>query len=86
MDASFPVYIMAFFSFVGWFFFLLFGGLGLFAIPIDFINDFRYRPKKKSRKELEDTKLELQKKNQELLELAKSLKSMSKYRNLLLKN
>jgi len=74
MNVSIPVYIMGFFSLLGWFFFLLFGGMGLFAIPMDFINDFRYRPKKKSRKELENTKVELTRKNQELLELAKNLK------------
>jgi LMBR1 domain-containing protein 1 len=36
---------MAIMSFFGWIFLILFGGVGLFALPIDMINDFRKRPK-----------------------------------------
>jgi LMBR1 domain-containing protein 1 len=36
---------MAILSFFGWILVVLFGGVGLFALPIDMINDFRRRPK-----------------------------------------
>lgn len=42
---SFPVYTMAIMSFFGWFFFLVFGGVGMSALPIDLILDYIHRPK-----------------------------------------
>jgi LMBR1 domain-containing protein 1 len=45
LEASLAVYIMAILSFFGWILVVLFGGVGLFALPIDMINDFRRRPK-----------------------------------------
>jgi hypothetical protein len=36
-EVSFVVYVMAFSSFIGNFLFVLFGGVGLFALPIDLI-------------------------------------------------
>jgi LMBR1 domain-containing protein 1 len=36
---------MAILSFFGWILVVLFGGVGLFALPIDMINAFRHRPK-----------------------------------------
>ena len=38
------VYLMAMISFVGWFFFVLFGGIGLSALPMDLISAYRARP------------------------------------------
>jgi len=35
---SLAVYIIAILSFVGWFFVVFFGGVGLFALPMDLIN------------------------------------------------
>lgn len=40
------VYIVVLMSLVGWFFFSIFGGVGLFSLPYDWINDFLHRPKK----------------------------------------
>ena len=45
MEVSLAVYIIAIMSFFGWVFLVLFGGVGLFALPIDMINEFRHRPK-----------------------------------------
>jgi LMBR1 domain-containing protein 1 len=39
------VYAIALTSWVGWVFLVVFGGIGLAAIPMDLINDFRTRPK-----------------------------------------
>ena len=45
LEASFAVYVVAIMSFFGWIFVVLFGGVGIFALPIDMINQFRHRPK-----------------------------------------
>ncbi len=44
IDVTFPVFLMAFLSFVGWFFWTFFVGVGLVALPLDLINEFRTRP------------------------------------------
>ncbi len=49
---SFPIYVIGILSFVSWFLFVIFGGIGLPALPLDFIYDFCTRPKKVSGKEL----------------------------------
>ena len=41
---SFPVYVMALLSFVGWFFFFIFAGVGLSALPIDLLQTYFTRP------------------------------------------
>jgi len=35
VDVSFIIYIIGFLSFISWFIFVLFGGIGLAAIPLD---------------------------------------------------
>ena len=42
---GFPVYVMAIISFVGWFIFVIFGGVGLTALPMDMIMEFVHKPK-----------------------------------------
>jgi len=46
LDVTFPVYIIAFLAFFGWFFFAVFAGVGLIALPMDLINAYRTRPQK----------------------------------------
>lgn len=43
-------------SFFGWIFVVLFGGVGLFALPIDTINYFRHRPKARKSDEMKRTR------------------------------
>lgn len=43
---SFISYMIAVASFLGWFMFSVFGGIGLAALPIDLITAFRMRPKR----------------------------------------
>ncbi len=38
MEATFAVYIIAILSFFGWILLVIFGGVGIFALPIDMIN------------------------------------------------
>ena len=45
MPTTFPVYLIASFSFIGWIFFVMYAGIGLVAIPMDLILGFRFRPK-----------------------------------------
>jgi len=52
ISVSFPIFTMAFLSFVGWFLLVIFGGTGLFAIPMDMINTFRNKPVQKSPTEI----------------------------------
>jgi LMBR1 domain-containing protein 1 len=46
-------------SFFGWIFLVLFGGVGLFALPIDMINEFRRRPKARRSEDMKNTKRNL---------------------------
>ncbi|CAM9476919.1 unnamed protein product [Ectocarpus sp. 13 AM-2016] len=49
LQLSFPVFVMAFMSFIGWILFVFFGGLGLVGIPIDSIRSFTTRPQRLDR-------------------------------------
>jgi len=40
-----PVYAMALLAFLGWFLFVIFAGMGLPALPWDWFNEWRFRPK-----------------------------------------
>lgn len=51
IDVSFPIFLLALLSFIGWFVFALFAGAGLIALPMDLINGWRMRPKVVSLKE-----------------------------------
>lgn len=59
IPVSFTVYTMAFLSFVGWFFFTLFVGVGLISLPMDLINEWRTRPEPMSFQEYSEKKKEL---------------------------
>lgn len=43
---SFPVYIIAAASIIGWITFIMFGSFGMVALPVDLIRDFFNRPSK----------------------------------------
>ncbi len=44
-EVTFPIFAMAFMSFIGYILFVVFGGVGLSALPMDMINEFYNRPK-----------------------------------------
>jgi LMBR1 domain-containing protein 1 len=52
IDVSFPIFVIGLMSFISWFLFVIFGGIGLAALPLDFFYDFFTRPKKISSSEL----------------------------------
>jgi LMBR1 domain-containing protein 1 len=45
LKVSLFVYVVGLLAAIGWFFFFVFGGVGLAALPMDLISDFRNRPK-----------------------------------------
>ena len=61
------VYLMAMISFVGWFFFVLFGGIGLAAMPMDLLVGFTKRPQPIDVQEYAKQKLLLNERAQKLL-------------------
>lgn len=71
LQVSFPIYVIALLSFIGWFLFALFGGIGIFALPLDLINEYRTRPVPISASEYASKKLQLGKRAQDLLEVAR---------------
>ena len=66
---SFIIYIIGLLSFISYFFFMLFGGVGIFSFPLDLIYSFCTRPIKL---EINDSKLE--EKKQEIALFAADLK------------
>jgi len=76
IQVSFPIYIIALTSFVSWFLFVLFGGIGLAALPLDLIYDFTSRPKKLSSSQVESQRKRILNDGQVLKELANEAKSL----------
>ncbi|KAF1777680.1 Lipocalin-1 receptor [Phytophthora cactorum] len=74
MDVSLPVYVTGLTSFVGWFGFSIFCGIGLIALPMDLILAFFHRPKFISADVYAIQKLILQRRSVELLEIGRSVK------------
>jgi LMBR1 domain-containing protein 1 len=44
ITVSFPIYVIALACWLGWWLLILFMGAGLTALPVDLINQFRFRP------------------------------------------
>eukprot|EP01062_Namystynia_karyoxenos_P069757 TRINITY_DN65216_c0_g1_i1.p1 TRINITY_DN65216_c0_g1~~TRINITY_DN65216_c0_g1_i1.p1 ORF type:complete len:554 (+),score=247.12 TRINITY_DN65216_c0_g1_i1:133-1662(+) len=67
------VYMVGLMCAFGWIFFIAFGGVGLLALPVDLINDWRMRPKKMTRLEFADARKEMAQKIADMVEWGKSL-------------
>jgi len=67
ITVSFPIYVIGITCWVGWWFLIFFLGSGLSALPIDFINQFRFRPRPMNEQEFNNTKADLAKKVERLL-------------------
>lgn len=76
IQVSFVIYIIALMSFISWFLFVLFGGIGLFALPLDLLYDFCTRPKKLNSTQLEKMKKQIIDDGLMLRELANETRSM----------
>ena len=53
INVSFPIYVIGFMSFLSWFLFIFYGGIGLAALPLDFIYHFCNKPRKLKPHEME---------------------------------
>jgi len=78
IPCSFPIYIMAFMSFFGWFLLVLFGGIGLSALPIDMIRSYKYRPRYRDAKDLMAKHRELKDKTALLLAKGEEIEQAAK--------
>jgi LMBR1 domain-containing protein 1 len=73
ITVSFPIYVIAITSWLGWWLLILFLGSGLTALPVDMINQFRFRPIPMKEDEFQRSKVELAKKVDKLLQIGKLL-------------
>jgi LMBR1 domain-containing protein 1 len=76
IDVSFIIYVIGFLSFISWFIFVIFGGIGLAALPLDLIYDFCNRPRKLSPYQMQRKRKEMFTDINSLNELAKEVKAM----------
>jgi LMBR1 domain-containing protein 1 len=74
VPVSFPIYVMAMMSWVGWWLLVIYGGIGLSAIPMDLINKYRFRPTPLTVSELAAKKSGLKRRAKELLQDGQRLK------------
>lgn len=74
MKVPFAIYITALLGFVGWFAFVIFGGIGLVALPLDCILAFVYRPKFIPADIYAQQKIALQGRAAELIDLGRKIK------------
>ena len=61
-------------SFFGWIFVVLCGGVGIFSLPIDMINEFRHRPRARRTADMMKTKENLVKAVNALLKEGEEVK------------
>ncbi|GMH57178.1 hypothetical protein TrRE_jg3308, partial [Triparma retinervis] len=74
LKVTFPVYVMAMEGFVGWFFFVIFAGVGLSALPVDLVCAFIYRPRHMDAVEFAEAQLSVRQRVNDLIEIGELLK------------
>ena len=70
IDVSFVIFLIAMVVFVGMFLFTVFGGVGLFAMPLDLIHAYTRKPVLKDAKEIKKIENDLAEKTSELIQMA----------------
>eukprot|EP01007_Sphenomonas_quadrangularis_P001578 NODE_257_length_1725_cov_138.060859_g192_i0.p1 GENE.NODE_257_length_1725_cov_138.060859_g192_i0~~NODE_257_length_1725_cov_138.060859_g192_i0.p1 ORF type:complete len:521 (+),score=155.82 NODE_257_length_1725_cov_138.060859_g192_i0:34-1596(+) len=78
VPTAFPVYIITILSVIGWFLLLIFGGVGLAALPMDLIQDFINRPKPISLSEYGKEKSVIARLSQQLIDIGERLENDQK--------
>ncbi len=68
--------MMVFWVFVGWFIFVVYGGIGLIALPLDMILGYFHRPRPRSAREIAERKVMLRTRAQELMTYVENLKDL----------
>jgi len=74
---SFTTFVIGLLCFLGWFFFMIFGGVGLVAMPLDMVNKFRMRPKPMKRRDYMEKKMALGARATTLRQIGDKLVDMS---------
>lgn len=74
LQASFLIYLVAFLSFIGWFFFAVYAGIGLVSLPLDLLRAFWYRPRHMPKDLYLRSKKEVAKRTTSLLEMGNKIK------------
>ena len=72
-SVDFLDYATRLFSWLGWFLFVLWGGIGLVSLPVDYVLAYIYRPIPLDARELADLRLSVQRRTAELLDLGRQL-------------
>eukprot|EP00558_Chaetoceros_sp_UNC1202_P001446 CAMPEP_0197260274 /NCGR_PEP_ID=MMETSP1429-20130617/83950_1 /TAXON_ID=49237 /ORGANISM="Chaetoceros sp., Strain UNC1202" /LENGTH=458 /DNA_ID=CAMNT_0042724511 /DNA_START=541 /DNA_END=1917 /DNA_ORIENTATION=- len=74
MPVDIPTFFAGFMAFVGWFFFALFGGIGLAAVPLDLILAFVNRPKRMDPTEFADAQINVRNRTNNLVDIGELMK------------
>ncbi len=74
IQVTYVVYLLALLAFIGWWFFFLFAGVGLIALPFDLINEFRTRPQPMTKIKFMSECDEIARKTDEAISVARSLR------------
>ena len=78
INVGFPIFAIGLLSFISYFLFVVFGGIGIFALPLDMIYSFCTRPKKISGAKLETMKKEIVETAADLKDLGIQIQKMEK--------
>jgi len=74
IPVTIPTFFAGFMSFIGWFFFALFGGIGLAAVPLDLILHWVHRPKHMDPSEFADAQLVIRSRVNDLVSIGEMMK------------
>jgi LMBR1 domain-containing protein 1 len=78
---SIPTFFIGLMTFIGWFFFALFGGVGLSSMPLDFILAFKNRPRFMDAGELAEAQQSIRERVNELVDIGELIKIERDERN-----
>lgn len=81
IPVSIPTFFAGFMAWIGWFFFAIFGGIGLASLPLDLVLAFINRPQHMSPTEFADTQMMIRNKVTELVDQGELLKIERDERN-----
>ncbi|KAL0223383.1 hypothetical protein P9112_002773 [Eukaryota sp. TZLM1-RC] len=70
---TFPLYIIACFTLLGWFLFVLFGSIGIASLPMDLLNAYRTRPRKILTRQYAELKSQIADRASKLLIIANAM-------------
>jgi len=74
LQLNISTFFAGFMAFVGWFFFVLFGGIGLSALPLDLVLSFVNRPRHMDAVEFAEAQIALRERVNELVDLGELIK------------